>query len=250
MKTTITKLFMAIVAIVLFSANLSAQQAETKYVMKNGVVAYQSEVSDIDSIIFYAPPTPEPEPTSGDGWVLINGVKWATCNVDAPGTFAAAPESAGMFYQWNRKIAWSATDPMVNSNGGTKWDISTSSGTEWTKANDPSPAGYRVPTFDEIQSLLDEDKVTNEWTDNYNGTGVSGRIFTDKNNGNSIFLPAVGFRSNSYVGTLYSAGSYGYYWSSTLGSTNNAYNLYFDSDGAGWCYRYRKNGQSVRPVAE
>ena len=48
--------------------------------------------------------------------VIINGVKWATCNVDAPGTFAAAPESAGMFYQWNRKIGWSATDPM----GGTE----------------------------------------------------------------------------------------------------------------------------------
>ena len=249
MKTTITKLFMAIVAIVLFSANLSAQQAETMYVMKNGVVAYQSEVSDIDSIIFYAPPTPEPEPTSGDGWVLINGVKWATCNVDAPGTFAAAPESAGMFYQWNRKIAWSATDPMVNSNGGTEWDISTPSGTEWTKANDPSPAGYRVPTFDEIQSLLDEDKVTNEWTDNYNGTGVSGRIFTDKNNGNSIFLPAVGYRGYSN-GSLSSAGSYGNYWSSTQGDSISAYGLGFNSYNADWGGNYRNDGLSVRPVAE
>jgi uncharacterized protein (TIGR02145 family) len=249
MKTTITKLFMAIVAIVLFSANLSAQQAETMYVMKNGVVAYQSEVSDIDSIIFYAPPTPEPEPTSGDGWVLINGVKWATCNVDAPGTFAAAPESAGMFYQWNRKIAWSATDPMVNSNGGTTWDSSVPEGTEWTKANDPSPAGYRVPTSGEIQSLLDEDKVTNEWTDNYNGTGVSGRIFTDKNNGNSIFLPAVGYRISS-DGTLYLAGSYGYYWSSTQLDSGNAYTLYFLSSIAVWGSCYREFGQSVRPVAE
>ena len=247
MKTTITKLFMAIVAIVLFSANLSAQQAETMYVMKNGVVAYQSEVSDIDSIIFYAPPTPEPTP--GDGWVLINGVKWATCNVDAPGTFAAAPESAGMFYQWNRKIAWSATDPMVNSNGGTEWDISTPSGTEWTKANDPSPAGYRVPTFDEIQSLLDEDKVTNEWTDNYNGTGVSGRIFTDKNNGNSIFLPAVGYRGYSN-GSLSSAGSYGNYWSSTQGDSISAYGLGFNSYNADWGGNYRNDGLSVRPVAE
>ena len=249
MKIRITKLFMAIVAIIFFSANLSAQQAETMYVMKNGVVAYQSEVSDIDSIIFYAPPTPEPEPTSGDGWVLINGVKWATCNVDAPGTFAAAPESAGMFYQWNRKIAWSATDPMVNSNGGTEWDISTPSGIEWTKANDPSPAGYRVPTFDEIQSLLDEDKVTNEWTDNYNGTGVSGRIFTDKNNGNSIFLPAVGYRYASN-GTLSDAGSDGYCWSSTQDGSDLAYDLYFSSYYADWYGSYRGDGQSVRPVAE
>jgi hypothetical protein len=34
--------------------------------------------------------------------VVINGVKWATRNVDAPGTFAESPQAAGMFYQWNR----------------------------------------------------------------------------------------------------------------------------------------------------
>ena len=247
MKIRITKLFMAIVAIIFFSANLSAQQAETMYVMKNGAVAYQSAVSDIDSVIFYAPSINEP--ISGDGWVLINGVKWATCNVDAPGTFAAAPESAGMFYQWNRKVAWSVTYPLQNSNGGTTWDDSTPSGTEWTKANDPSPAGYRVPTFEEIEFLLNTTYVTNEWTDNYNGTGVSGRIFTDKNNGNSIFLPAVGYRSNG-SGALGNAGGYGYYWSSTQGDSSYAYYLFFGSSGAGWGNYDRKDGQSVRPVAE
>ncbi|MDR1197516.1 MAG: hypothetical protein LBK94_00690, partial [Prevotellaceae bacterium] len=44
-----------------------------------------------------------------DKSVTINGVKWAACNVDAPGTFAANPEDAGMFYQWNRKVPWSST---------------------------------------------------------------------------------------------------------------------------------------------
>ena len=34
---------------------------------------------------------------------VINGVKWATCNVDAHGKFAATPESYGMLYQWGRK---------------------------------------------------------------------------------------------------------------------------------------------------
>ena len=244
MKTRITQLFMAIVAIIFFSANLSAQQAETMYVMKNGAVAYQSAVSDIDSVIFYAPSINEP--ISGDGWVLINGVKWATCNVDAPGTFAAAPESAGKLYQWNRKVAWSATDPMVNSNGGTTWNSSVPEGTEWTKANDPSPAGYRVPTSGEISSLLNTTYVTNEWTTQ---NGVFGRIFTDKSNGNSIFLPAVGFRDGS-DGTLYGAGSYGSYWSSTQGNTGLAYYLYFHSGNADWDDYDRNYGQSVRPVAE
>lgn len=244
MKIRITKLFMAIVAIIFFSANLSAQQAETMYVMKNGAVAYQSAVSDIDSVIFYAPSINEP--ISGDGWVLINGVKWATCNVDAPGTFAAAPESAGMFYQWNRKVAWSVTYPLQNSNGGTTWDDSTPSGTEWTKANDPSPAGYRVPTFEEIESLLNTTYVTNEWTTQ---NGVFGRKFTDKSNGNSIFLPAVGYRYGSN-GTLSSAGGDGVYWSSTQYDSYGAYYLYFGSSSADWDYGYRGDGQSVRPVAE
>jgi len=42
-----------------------------------------------------------------DEGVVINGVKWATRNVDRPNTFAETPESAGMFYQWNDKIGWS-----------------------------------------------------------------------------------------------------------------------------------------------
>ncbi|MDR1808976.1 MAG: hypothetical protein LBR34_01040, partial [Prevotella sp.] len=69
----------------------------------------------------------EDEPNT-DG-VVINGVCWATRNVDAPGTFAETPESAGMFYQWNRSLGWSSSNPLVNSNGGTTWDNSAPSGT-------------------------------------------------------------------------------------------------------------------------
>ena len=38
-----------------------------------------------------------------DEGVVINGVRWATRNVDMPGTFAETPESLGMLFQWNRK---------------------------------------------------------------------------------------------------------------------------------------------------
>ena len=75
-------------------------------------------------------------------WVEIAGVRWATCNVNTPGTFATKPEDAGMFYQWNRKIGWSATNPMVNSNGGTTWsnlfpDVTTT----WEADKNPCPQG-------------------------------------------------------------------------------------------------------------
>jgi len=33
-----------------------------------------------------------------DEGVIIDGVKWATRNVDVPGTFASSPEAPGMFY--------------------------------------------------------------------------------------------------------------------------------------------------------
>ncbi|MDR0872786.1 MAG: hypothetical protein LBN27_04880 [Prevotellaceae bacterium] len=180
--------------------------------------------------------------------VIINGVCWATRNVDAPGTFADNPEDYGMFYQWNRNVGWSSTDPMINSNGGSTWDSSNPIGTEWEKANDPSPAGFRVPTLAEIRTLLDTDKVSSQWTTQ---NGVSGRLFTDKTTNNSLFLPAAGGRYYS-DGTLFYAGSYGYYWSSTQSDSSSAYLLYFYSSSTDWDWvgSHRRFGFSVRAVAE
>jgi uncharacterized protein (TIGR02145 family) len=172
--------------------------------------------------------------------VEINGVKWATRNVDAPGTFAANPEDLGMFYQWNRKTAYAATGSVSG------WDRSTPSGTEWEAANDPSPAGYRVPTRAELESLLDKSKVRNEWTTR---NGVTGCTFTDIATGNSLFFPAAGYRSTN-DGTLYNAGEYGNYWSSTVFVSYSAYYLDFDSSIASVYIDDRTYGQSVRCVAE
>ena len=181
--------------------------------------------------------------------VVINGVRWATCNVSLPGTFAAKPEDAGMFYQWNRKVGWSSTDPMINSNGGATWDGSYPSpypidGT-WEKANDPSPAGWHVPTKEELESLTDTDYVTREWTDM---NGIYGYRFTDKATGASLFLPAAGIR-DSYDGWLYGVGLHGGYWG-TPGATFIAYDLFFGSNYFGVGYDDSAYGCSVRCVAE
>lgn len=186
-----------------------------------------------------------------DEGVVINGVRWATRNVDAPGTFAAAPEEAGMFYQWNRKAGWSATNPLVNSDGSTTWDKSTAEGEVWLKANDPSPAGWRIPTIDEIQSLLNTDKVSNVWTTENN---VSGRKFTDKTSGNSIFIPAVGRRCRTYSTILDK--SNGFYWSSSINiiqTYNIIYSYGFELSSNTATQKnnyYRANGFSIRCVAE
>jgi len=176
-----------------------------------------------------------------DEGVVINGVKWATRNVDEFGTFAEKPESAGKFYQWNRKKSWNATDQEV-----TDWDETTPEGTEWEKANDPSPTGWRIPCSDEIKSLLDEEKVSREWTTQ---NGVNGRKFTDKATKNSIFLPAVGFRS-IFDGALRTVGVYGYYWSSTQHDNELADRFAFCNEYANWSYLSRKQGFSIRCVTD
>jgi len=179
-------------------------------------------------------------PNVPEGGVLINGVVWATCNVDAPGTFAAKPEDPGMFYQWNRKKAWAATGDV------TGWDGAMPEGDSWEKANDPSPAGWRIPTRVEIDALLDTKKVSNEWTTE---NGVNGGRFTDKTSGNSLFLPAAGCRNNR-GGALNLAGTDGYYWRSTQKDSYNADYLGFGSDGAYRDDGDRSYGVSVRCVAD
>ena len=178
-----------------------------------------------------------------DTGVVINGVKWATRNVAAPGTFATKAEDTGMFYQWNRKVAWAATGSTI-----TGWDATIPEGDTWAKSNDPSPTGWRVPTLEEIKKLFDADKVTNEWT---TVNGVNGKKFTDKGSGNFLFLPATGGREYRF-GVLGLAGSYCNYWSSTVYSSNgNPYYLGAGSNSAGrWLDDDRRHGFCVRSVAE
>jgi len=190
------------------------------------------------------------DPKTTDAGVVINGVRWATRNVDMPNTFAESFASSGMFYQWGRNIGWSSADPIINSNGDTEWDNSYYTGETWIRANDPCPQGWRVPTREEIQTLGDTDNVSSEWV---TLKGVDGRTFTDRNTtGNIIFLPAVGLRSLT-IGALNHMGTGGYYWNSTFGGTSSDFGLYFDSGsvlaGSG-SLNVRAGGFSVRCVSE
>ena len=173
--------------------------------------------------------------------VIINGIKWATRNVRAPGKFTAHSYDPGMFYQWNRKVGWSGSDPLVNSDGGTTWDDSFPSGNTWARENDPCPEGWRVPTRAELASL-----GNGEWTN----TPTAGRFFGSEDN--CIFLPAAGAR-NPETGEVYSVYTGGLYWSSTANAVYGGYYFYMLFDN--WdvhCHfsispRY---GFSVRCVAE
>jgi hypothetical protein len=65
---------------------------------------------------------------------------------------------------------------------------------------------------------------------------------------NEIFLPATGFRDGTSV---YIRGTYGFYWSGTLYSSNTyfAYSLYFNSWNWYTSYNYRYYGFALRPVS-
>ncbi len=104
---------------------------------------------------------------------------------------------------------------------------------------------WRMPTDAEWTEL--RNNCTWTWT---KLNGVNGYKVTSKKNGASIFLPAAG---NRYDTNLYSVGSYGYYWSSSLytGSPHLAYYVNFFSDNVYRSYGFhRYYGFSVRPVSE
>jgi hypothetical protein len=146
---------------------------------------------------------------TGHTQVMINGLCWATCNVDMPGTFAAKPEDAGMFYQWGSNVGWSSTDPLTASDGINVWRDLSESGNDWLLEKNPCPAGWRVPSVEEFQSLC---SASNYWG---NLNGIDGRFFG--NNEPRIFLPVVGQRGSG--GGLANV-AWGCYWSSTRPALN------------------------------
>ncbi len=170
-------------------------------------------------------------------WVdlgLPSGTKWATCNVGAD-----SPEDYGDYFAWGEttpKSSYTSSNYNYSSNPTTLPLDKDAAYTNWG----PS---WRMPTTAEVKEL--NGNCTWTWTTQ---NGVKGYKVTSKTNGNSIFLPAAGYRNGS---DLNYAGSYGYYCSSSL-STNDsdyAYGLDFDSGFVSSYYgRSRYLGRSVRPV--
>ena len=163
----------------------------------------------IDSITFV--------PYNSNDGVIINGIVWAKRNVAAFRTFASTPEDPGMLYQWNRPTAYPVAGESPISNWNYIENVAPEDG-RWEKANDPCPAGWRVPTPNEQLSLQ---SVSYEWIEK------SGMRFTDKT-GNSIFLPAVGSCGNAaYYSDIDMGIDYGGYWSNSGDTYYKGQRLYF-----------------------
>ena len=112
---------------------------------------------------------------------------------------------------------------------------------------DICPKGWRLPTggsSGEFQALYNKGK--SGWTTN---NGKNGYWFGGAANAaGAAFFPAAGYVNTS---GLANTGSYGLYWSSTIGSAASAYILHFHSSGISPAdYNGRYNGFSVRCVAD
>ena len=130
-------------------------------------------------------------------------------------------------------------------------DLGLPSGTKWKRINEDENDYFTfdealkefgkktLPGREDFQELIDHCK--SEW----DGTR-KGRIFTGPN-GQSIFIPALGYRKKD-GSTVAGRGSNGGYWSSSISDEENACSLCFGSDGVYTAHDYRYYGNSVRLV--
>jgi len=182
--------------------------------------------------------------------IVINGVEWAPYNVDRDGSFVKNPEDSGWTYQWNSARAEFS---MMQSTAGllpVSFFTNYPRGNTWEKEKDPSPEGWRVPTLDEVKSLFDTSKVINEWTII---NGVTGRRFTDRSSGESIFIPASGkwfadIDAGERTLRKMDIGTGGYYWTASAQGDFGAETFEFNSGGVSLKTNHRVLAFMIRPV--
>lgn len=199
-------------------------------------------------------------------YVEIGGIKWATMNIGAKSI-----TDYGLYFQWGDTQGYTADQ--VGSGEGKKYfgwaDYKfnpSGDGLTFTKYNstdgkmvldasdDAARANWggswRMPTTDEYVAL--SGAVTTEWVTNYQGSGVNGRLMTDKTDSSkTLFFPAAGSFAD---GGPFAVGSYGYYWSSSLfisASVQCASSLFLFSSNVDWQYiSNRHYGFPIRAVAD
>ena len=200
-------------------------------------------------------------------YVVIGGLKWATCNIGAE-----KPTDYGWYFSWGNTQGYThdgskwvkpgTTTPLApdgsfsgdnyrsvdySGNGRTlSTDIPVANGYDAAKTNWGDK--WRMPTKEEFQKLYDVCGGTTPpktggstatvqkgvyWCSDYNDSQKWGLLFCD-GKGALLFFPAAGLGSNT---GFHDSGNFVYYWSSSLDMdhTDEAYQLY--------CIQYNINPQ-------
>ena len=165
---------------------------------------------------------PKPEPEYVD---LGLSVKWATFNVGA-----TSPEDDGDYFAWGETetketYSW-ATYKWCDGTQNTMTKYNATDGkTILEPADDAAQVhwggNWRMPSKEEVDELTQQCNWI--WTthNNVNGYKVTGP------NGNSIFLPAAGYKG---AGPTYPAGEDGLYWTNTLEKRHYSYLIVLHDD--------------------
>lgn len=168
-------------------------------------------------------------------------VKWATCNIGAE-----KPEDYGDYFAWGDTTT---VEEFIVTEPGSRYDFEPGCGNDAAKSN--WGAAWRRPRIREFVELRDSCQW--QWTTvgEHKGYKITGP------NGNSIFLPAAGYR---YGSSQCYADVWGYYWSTGYGlsaySTNSlevcdmCYLLLFYEDYYHTCCIGDNKQRSIRPVTD
>ena len=232
-----------------FTSQIPNLVPNTQYYVRayaiNEVGTVYGEERIFTTLLAYSPATGT---SNGYGYVDLGlSVKWATCNVGASSPeeygdyFACGETTTKETYDYDNCPTYGLSTSELQSQGYIDNEGNLTAQYDAATAN--WGGTWRMPTYDELNEL--NTQCTWEWinTNDFKGYKVTGP------NGNSIFLPAAGYRNGS---SLDDAGSRGYCWSSTphdyIGYP--AYYLRFYSSGHDVIGSPRYSGRSVRPILE
>ena len=189
------------------TVNLRAVGATTE------ITGWTSEGTVNVSPVVHVVDIPDCSPAGAQAVDLGLSVKWANMNIGATtatgrGTFFAWGETKG--YTDENHYWWGAANSYTKYNSA---DQKTRLDADNDAAHYQWGGSWRMPTREEVIELATSSAIASRvWTDNYNGSGVTGFVITATNS-NSIFLPVTGYISSS---DITNANFGGFYWSSDL----------------------------------